>query len=333
VASMPICVVFLTYSSTVFSSLMAKGRAVGATPTILCVGTVTLDMVLTTDYLPREDERVEADQVSLGGGGNAANTAATIARLGLPVEFCGTVGTDVAGELIAGELESAGVGTRYLHRSRDATTAQSAVIVSAGGARTIVTRPAPRPPAIPSGFDVVHLDKAGWAGVPPGGIQGSRLSLDDGNPVDGLDVSLLTWYVPTAATLRTRYQTMDAVAAAQHAKRAGAANVIVTDGAGGSFAVDNDGLYFAPALSISPMSTLGAGDVFHGAVIAAIAMGQPLAEAIRFANVTAGLSCRALDGRSGVPHSDEVERVLRDLDGGHLTDEQIVRRFSTAEPG
>ena len=54
------------------------------------------------------------------------------------------------------------------------------------------------------------------------------------------------------------------------------------------------------------VSTLGAGDVFHGALLAAFAHGLELRDALTVANRTAALSCRALDGRSAIPAWDEV---------------------------
>jgi sugar/nucleoside kinase (ribokinase family) len=59
------------------------------------------------------------------------------------------------------------------------------------------------------------------------------------------------------------------------------------------------------------VSTLGAGDVFHGALLAWLVRGEPLAEALRAANTAASLSCRALDGRSAIPTLDELEKELR----------------------
>lgn len=66
------------------------------------------------------------------------------------------------------------------------------------------------------------------------------------------------------------------------------------------------GAFFVPVVS-----TLGAGDVFHGALLARFVAGAPLAEALRAANVCAALSCRALDGRSAIPTLEELERSLR----------------------
>jgi sugar/nucleoside kinase (ribokinase family) len=54
------------------------------------------------------------------------------------------------------------------------------------------------------------------------------------------------------------------------------------------------------------VSTLGAGDVFHGALLAELARDAPLADALSVANHVAALSCRALDGRSAIPTREEL---------------------------
>jgi sugar/nucleoside kinase (ribokinase family) len=109
----------------------------------------------------------------------------------------------------------------------------------------------------------------------------------------------------------------------------GAGNVIATQGATGSFGLDRDGvLHFAPSLPVQPRSTLGAGDVFHGALIAALALGRSMGEGLQFANVSAALSCRGLDGRSAVPRLAEVEQAMAGLDPGRPSDVEITRLFS-----
>ena len=54
------------------------------------------------------------------------------------------------------------------------------------------------------------------------------------------------------------------------------------------------------------VSTLGAGDVFHGALLAAFVRGLDLLAALEQANAAAALSCRALDGRSAIPTWEEL---------------------------
>jgi sugar/nucleoside kinase (ribokinase family) len=65
-----------------------------------------------------------------------------------------------------------------------------------------------------------------------------------------------------------------------------------------------------PPVAVEPLSTMGAGDVFHGALLAGLAEGRSLVEAAWRANAVAAISCRALDGRSGIPHAAEAGKFL-----------------------
>jgi hypothetical protein len=61
-------------------------------------------------------------------------------------------------------------------------------------------------------------------------------------------------------------------------------------------------------------------------------LGRPMAAAIRFANVTAALSCRALDGRTGIPDRAEVDALVGALGDPRLSDREIAARFSNEDP-
>jgi sulfofructose kinase len=61
---------------------------------------------------------------------------------------------------------------------------------------------------------------------------------------------------------------------------------------------------------VTVVDTLGAGDVFHGAFVLAVAEGRAVAEAARFANAAAALKCTRAGGRAGIPTRAEVEALL-----------------------
>jgi len=81
---------------------------------------------------------------------------------------------------------------------------------------------------------------------------------------------------------------------------------------GGEGSVYSDGVSSGviPAISTEIVSTLGAGDVFHGALVATQVWNKPIEEAVAIANTVAGLSCRALDGQSGIPTKAELAAFL-----------------------
>jgi sulfofructose kinase len=66
-----------------------------------------------------------------------------------------------------------------------------------------------------------------------------------------------------------------------------------------------------PAFPVHTVDTLGAGDDFHGAFALAIAEGQELSEALRFASAAAALKCTRFGGALAAPQRLEVEELLR----------------------
>ncbi|MBX6721799.1 MAG: hypothetical protein IRY92_00965, partial [Dactylosporangium sp.] len=125
-----------------------------------------------------------------------------------------------------------------------------------------------------------------------------------------IDLARVDLYAPTLSMLQSRFGPLDVQAALHAAQAAGAGRVVATDGANGCYAADGESVTHVPAFRQPVRSTLGAGDVFHGALLAAAIRGLDLGEAARFAAATAALSCRSLDAVSGIPTLDEVHALL-----------------------
>lgn len=243
---------------------------------IVCVGLATRDTIYRVPAVPDADGRVVASDRVVAGGGPAATAAVAIARLGVPVRFVGIVDEDLPG------VETVHVPGRMV---------ESTILVG-DGTRAIVTEE-PEPFDCPvdalAGADWVHVDHVGYGSLPASTTV--VLSVDGGNPVPGLDVSGVALYSPNRDDgLRAKL-------------------TVVTRGADGCTAYAAGETIDVPGERAEPcVSTLGAGDVFHGALLAAFARGLELRDALRVANRAAALSCRALDGRSAIPTWEEVIR-------------------------
>ncbi len=208
-------------------------------------------------------------------------------------------------------LAREGVDVSELQVVAGGRSPQSSILVEeASASRAIVHYPGSLPPLELSQRAVelcreaawLHVDHRGYAWAP----DGARLSIDGGNPIPDLRLERVALYAPTEAQLRDRYGTPE------HALDAGAELVVVTRGELGCAAYLRGGqVVEAPPVEVDAISTLGAGDVFHGALLARLVLGDPLAAALRAANVAAALSCLALDGRSAIPTADELEERSR----------------------
>jgi len=271
------------------------------TTSVVCAGLATRDTILRVQRLPPPDGRVVAEERVVAGGGPAATAAVALARLGVETAFVGAVGDDEAGRFVAAGLAAEGVDVSALAIVPGARTPESTVLVSPGGARAIVHVPGDAPfPEVDVAADWLHVDHVGY-----GHGDGRRLSIDGGNPIEGLDLRDVALYAPTEEALRAQ------VGGVEEALAAGAELVVVTRGAAGAIAAGRDGERAeVPGEPVDAVSTLGAGDVFHGALLAWLVRHAPLREALRAATVAAALSCRALDGRSAIPTLEELERRL-----------------------
>ena len=73
---------------------------------------------------------------------------------------------------------------------------------------------------------------------------------------------------------------------------------------------EHRGVAYLPAFPVIAVETLGAGDTFHGAYALALAEGQSLPQALRFASAAAALRCTRSGGRAALPGRQEVLALL-----------------------
>jgi sulfofructose kinase len=283
---------------------------------VICIGSAKYDTLAWVDHQPVEDERIVTDRIVNAPGGNANTSAAAMARLGVRVALCTVIGDDLPGRFLLERMEEQGVDTRFVVRDRDLATPQSVnVAMGASATRTIITVPAHRVDAaraIASRPAWIHLDAEGHNST-AGALRsrvGSRVSVDAGIHVDATDLREFDLYVPTRAQIMARFPASDLRGSMQAAVAAGAGDVVVTDGPHGCFVLYDGRFSSVAAFAVDPVSTLGAGDVFHGALVAALVHGTDLETAAVWANAAAALSCRALDGQSAIPHLQELTTYI-----------------------
>ncbi|WP_020574691.1 carbohydrate kinase family protein [Actinopolymorpha alba] len=288
---------------------------------LVFVGSVNADTIAVVPHLPAPDERFLARAVVHAGGGNSATAAVAAARLGGDVAFIGPVADDETGERIRADLTREGVDLSGVVPVPAGSGGASVVLVDQStGTRAICTRPIPafdlpvgRARELIAGAAWVHADHIGWPLVHAlvAAHRGPQLSVDAGNPIDGFTPAGVDLYGPTIPSLRRAYGELPAPDLLARALADGARRVVATDGPDGAFVAEHAGTHVrVPAFTVDVVSTLGAGDVFHGALVLAVDRGLGLPDAARYANAAAALSCRAIDGRSGIPTDDEVRALL-----------------------
>ena len=287
----------------------------------VCVGVITMDTIALVEKYPAEDERVLAEVIIRAGGGPAAVAAVALSRLGVKSAIVGTIGDDADGQEILQIFAQEGVDTSGISIGATATAGSVIVASKENSARAISTRqPVVQAPINQAAKNLianakwVHVDQLGIKRLDELGVargKGPQISFDAGYGVENFDPIIVDLFVPTDRQMALRYPGVDLAVALENDSLKAGNTVVATQGSAGSAAFSPEtGLVTAPGLKVDVTSTLGAGDVFHGALVAQIIQGYSLQDSLRRANAVAALSCRGLDGQSKIPTTTELDAYL-----------------------
>jgi ribokinase len=108
---------------------------------VTVVGSINLDLVVSTARLPAPGETILGTNLQRFGGGKGANQALAAARMGASVRLIGKVGTDEPGRALVGDLLRGGVQISQIGRA-DGPTGTAVITVDSSGTNTIVVVPA-----------------------------------------------------------------------------------------------------------------------------------------------------------------------------------------------
>ena len=273
---------------------------------VLCVGIATVDTIVLVEKYPAANERVVALDSIRAVGGPATTAAVALARLGVDTALSCVIGDDDAGHFVFETLKREGIDTQHVVVDKSVRTATGTIVVSKSEqTRAIMVQPHSQRPSKPTNindYQWIHVDQFGMQTIKDWGVKrggAAKLSIDIGYDTPGLNAADYDLYAPSENI------TTDVSTAARDRNI-----VVVSKGGEGSVYSNGVDSGVVPAIKAEIVSTLGAGDVFHGALVATQVWNKPIAEAVAIANTVAGLSCRGLDGQSGIPTKAELAAYL-----------------------
>lgn len=311
---------------------------------VLCLGDICADLIIpyAAALKAKSDPAscVNAD-VRPAEGGSVANTACAIARLEIPVLFAGTCGLDAYGQMLKRGLEREGVDTSLLRMEPDKPTQLVLLVLNEQGDRTAFACPAhlgSQHSILPDQIPADIVERISWLHVtgmmlredPAASTQldlmrrcresGVPVSFDINVRVEALQNELFAKNLGLAKELAdyilgSSFDEIpllagerDAELAAQKLTAHGAA-VISRSGDQGADLFRNGTRIHAPAFPVTVADTVGAGDAFDGAFIAAKLSGLSDADAMQEANAAAAICVSKPSGR-GSPARAELDAFL-----------------------
>jgi ribokinase len=298
-------------------------------PAVTVVGSVNLDLVVGVAHLPGRGETVVGTSTATGPGGKGANQAAAAGALCTDVAMVGRVGDDSVGQRLVADLADRGVLTTAVLVTDDVPTGTATVAVEDGsGENLIVVAPGANAAVMPADVEIraVHdadvvlmqleipLETVHAAARHAGGLVVLNPAPPTKLPRDLLErVNVLVpneWELARLAGVEPAERSPDELV--ELARGVTDRDVVVTIGSRGAVVITGSTVDVLAPPTVESVDTTGAGDCFCGALSVALARGEDLREAVRYAVTAAALSTTGAGARGLLPDDSAVRKAMRD---------------------
>ncbi len=288
--------------------------------TVCIVGSINMDLTVTTDKMPMQGETVLGNDFATYPGGKGANQAVAAARLGANVNMIGAVGQDPFGTELLEHLRKEGMNITGIKTDADAPTGIANIILSENDNRIIVA------PGANNHTDAALVDEHRQL-IRESDVVLLQLEIPMETVVHTMkvarefDVPVVVnpapyQELPDAVLGNAAYFTpneLEAEAMKQDPLFASVQKkIIMTQGDQGVAYYENGQQAFLPGYSVPVKDTTGAGDTFNGAFAAEIGAGATVKAAVEFANAAAALSVMKIGAQGGMPTRDEVAQFMKE---------------------
>ena len=282
------------------------------TPRIAVVGSANIDLTTFTDRFPKPGETIFGQSFDLGFGGKGANQAVASRLCGADVFMVARVGSDLFGPATIKNFENLGIDATHVKEIAGVSSGVAPIFVEPNGQnRIFVVKGANdllKPADVDAAADLlktvdcmvlqfeIPLETVYYA-VSFAHKNGIRCIVNPApaQPVDLAALAGLDYFVPNESEAETISGSPvrnvdDAKKCAKKLLSGGVKRVILTLGANGSLLAGHDGMEHIPAFSVKSIDSTGAGDAFIGSFAVFLGEGLPEREAVKRANLYAGLS-------------------------------------------
>ena len=281
-------------------------------PRIAVVGSANIDLTTFTARFPKPGETIFGDSFLLGFGGKGANQAVASRLCGAEVFMVARVGSDLFGPATIENFKKQGIDATHVKQLEGVSSGVAPIFVEPSGQNRIFVVKGANDKLMPADVEAaadllrtvdcmvlqfeIPLETVYYS------VRFARenairciVNPAPAQPVDTEALAGLDYFVPNESEAETITglpvrNLDDAKKCAETFLSGGVKRVIVTLGANGSLLASREGMEHIPAFAVKSVDSTGAGDAFIGSF--AVFLGEGLAEreAVRRANLYAGLS-------------------------------------------
>jgi ribokinase len=281
-------------------------------PRIAVVGSANIDLTTFTNQFPKPGETIFGQAFNLGFGGKGANQAAAARLCGADVFMVARVGDDLFGPATIENFKRLGIDTTLVKQVQGLSSGVAPIFVEPNGQNRILVVKGANDALKPADVDdasetlktvdciVLQFEiplETVYYTVAFAKKHGIRCIVNPA-PAESIEMRELTdldYFVPNESEAETITgisvrNVDDAKKCAEKLLSGGIRRVIITLGANGSLLAGQGVIEHVDPFAVKSIDSTGAGDAFIGSFAVFLAEGVPEREAVRRANLYAGLS-------------------------------------------
>jgi ribokinase len=281
-------------------------------PRIAVVGSANIDLTTFTDQFPQAGETIFGQKFDLGFGGKGANQAVAARLCGADVFMVARVGSDLFGPATIENFKKLGIDATHVKQVEGLSSGVAPIFVEPDGQNRILVVKGANDALKAADVDAaaetlkavdcivlqfeIPLETV-YHTIAFARQHGIRCILNPapGQPVNMQALAGLDYFIPNESEAETINGVAvrdleDARRCAEKLVASGIRRVIITLGANGALLAGQGISQHVPPFAVKSVDSTGAGDAFIGSFAVFLAEGVPEQEAVRRANLYAGLS-------------------------------------------
>ena len=281
-------------------------------PRIAVIGSANIDLTTFSDRFPKAGETIFGQKFDLGFGGKGANQAVASRLCGADVFMVARVGDDLFGPATIKNFQKLGIDATHVRQIEGVSSGVAPIFVEPNGQNRIFVVKGANDQLKPADVDAaadllrtvdcivlqfeIPLETVYYTvGFARKNNIRCIVNPAPAQPIEMSALSGLDYFVPNESEAETITgmpvrNVEDAKKCAQELLSGGIKRIIVTLGANGSLLASHEGMEHVTAFSVNSVDSTGAGDAFIGSLAVFLGEGLPEREAVRRANLYAGLS-------------------------------------------